>query len=231
MTSLRRALWALAAVGFVFGLAVLALILTNDLLELRGAWAVGELVVGWSFIGVGLFAWGRRPDNRVGMLMTATGFVWFVSSLSLSDLPLVFTLGSVLGTVFFAVAIHMLLAFPSGRLQSPTERWIVGAAYTLTTICVYPLWLFADPESLDCDDCPENVLLVHDNETLVNTIGTIGNLGGVVLVGAMLVVLVQRWRRATAAQRRFLVPVYSAGIALAILLIVTVVFQTLGGRG
>ena len=231
MTSLRRALWALAAVGFVFGLAVLALILTNDLLELRGAWAVGELVVGWSFIGVGLFAWGRRPDNRVGMLMTATGFVWFVSSLALSDLPLVFTLGSVLGTVFFAVAIHMLLAFPSGRLQSPAERWIVGAAYTLTTICVYPLWLFADPESLDCDDCPDNVLLVHDNETLVNTIGTIGNLGGVVLVGAMLVVLVQRWRRATAAQRRFLVPVYSAGIALAILLIVTVVFQTLGGRG
>jgi signal transduction histidine kinase len=231
MTSLRRALWALAAVGFAFGLAVLALILTNGLLELRGAWAAGSLLVGWSFIGVGLFAWGRRPDNRVGMLMAATGFVWLVSSAGISDLPLVFTIGNVLGAVFFAVAIHMLLAFPTGRLQSRAERWIVGAAYVLTTIIVFPLWLFADPESLDCDDCPDNVLLVDDNETLVDTLGSILNLAGAILIGAMMVVLVRRWRSTPPAQRRFLVPVYSAGIALAILLIVTVVFQALGGQG
>jgi signal transduction histidine kinase len=231
MTSLRRALWALAAVGFAFGLAVLALILTNGLLELRGAWAAGSLLVGWSFIGVGLFAWGRRPDNRVGMLMAATGFVWLVSSAAISDLPLVFTLGNVLGSVFFAVAVHLLLAFPTGRLESRADRWIVGAAYVLTTIVVFPLWLFADPESLDCDDCPDNVLLVDDNETVVNTFGSIVNLAGIVLIGAMMVVLVLRWRSAPPAQRRFLVPVYSAGIALAILLIVTIVFRTVGGQG
>jgi signal transduction histidine kinase len=231
MTSPRRALWALAAVGFAFGLAVLALILTNGLLELRGAWAAGSLLVGWSFIGVGLFAWGRRPDNRVGMLMAAAGFVWLVNSAGLSDLPLVFTLGTVLGTVFFAVAIHMLLAFPTGRLQSRAERWIVGAAYVLTTIVVFPLWLFADAESLDCDECPDNVLLVDGNETLVNTLGSILNLAGAVLIGGMLVLLVRRWRSAPATQRLFLVPVYSAGIALAILLIVTVVFQAIGGHG
>jgi signal transduction histidine kinase len=230
MTSLRRALWALAAAGFVFGLAVLALILTNDLLALRGAWAAGALVVGWSFIGVGLFAWGRRPDNRVGMLMAATGFVWLVSCTALSDLPLVYTLGSVLGTAFFAVAVHLLLAFPSGRLPSPTERWIVGAAYVVTTICVVPLWLFADPESLDCNDCPDNVLLIEDNEGLVDLLGSLINLAGAVLIGAMMVVLVRRWRQAPRAQRQFLVPVYSAGIALAILLIVSVLFQALAGH-
>ena len=230
MTSLRRALWALAAVGVAFGLAVLALILTNDMLEARGAWAAGALVVGWSFIGVGLFAWGRRPDNRVGMLMTAAGFVWLVNCSALSDLPLVYTLGSLLGTSFFAVAIHLLLAFPSGRLPSPTERWIVGSAYVLTTIGVIPLWLFADAESLDCDDCPENVFLIDPNEQLVDLVGSAVNLGGAVLIGAMLVVLVRRWREAPRAQRQLLVPVYSAGIALAILLIVTVVFQALAGH-
>jgi signal transduction histidine kinase len=230
MTSLRRALWALAAVGFAFGLAVLALILTNDMLELRGAWAAGALVVGWSFIGVGLFAWGRRPDNRVGMLMAAAGFVWLLNSTALSDLPLVYTLGSVLGTAFFAVAVHLLLAFPSGRLPSRTERWIVGAAYVLTTICVVPLWLFAGPESLDCSDCPENVLLIDDNEALVNVLGSSINLAGAVLIGTMMVLLVRRWRQAPRAQRQFLVPVYAAGIALAILLIVTVVFQAIAGH-
>jgi signal transduction histidine kinase len=231
MTSLRRALWALAAVGFGFGLAVLALILTNNLMELRGAWAAGVLVVGWSFIGVGLFAWQRRPDNRVGMLMTATGFVWLVSCMALSDLPLVFSIGSVLGSAFFAVAVHLLLAFPSGRLPSRTDRRIVGAAYALTTIGILPLWLFADPdESLDCDECPDNVLLIEDNEALVDFLGSAINLAGAVLIGAMMVLLVRRWRQAPRAQRQFLVPVYSAGIALAILLIVTVVFQAVAGR-
>ena len=36
------------------------------------------LFIGWSFIGVGLFAWWRRPDNRFGVLMTAVGFAFFL---------------------------------------------------------------------------------------------------------------------------------------------------------
>jgi signal transduction histidine kinase len=228
VTSLRRALWALAAVGFAFGLAVLALILTSDMADPPAAWAAAALVVGWSYIGVGLFAWGRRPDNRVGMLMAGTGFAWLVAGAGFSDLPLVFTLGNVLGSVFFAVAVHLLLAFPSGRLQSRAERWIVGSTYFLTTVAVFPLWFFADPQSLDCSDCPDNVLLVHDNETLVNVIGTILNLVGAALVAAMVVVLVRRWLEATPSQRRFLVPVYSAGVAVAIVLIVSVVLNAGG---
>ena len=229
MTSLRRALWALAAVGVAFGLAVAALLtFAAETLEPAWAWGAAALIVGWSYIGVGLFAWGRRPDNRLGMLMAGTGFAWLASISALSDLPLVFTFGNLLGSVFFAVAVHLLLAFPSGRLQSRAERWIVGSAYFLTTAAVFPLWLFADPQSLDCDDCPDNVLLVHDNETLVTVIGAILNLMGAALIAAMVVVLVRRWLRATASQRRFLVPVYSAGVALAIVLIVSVLLNAGG---
>jgi signal transduction histidine kinase len=228
VTSLRRALWALAAAGIAFGLVVFALILTSDVAEPQEAWGVAGLVIGWSYIGVGLFAWGRRPDNRVGMLMAATGFVWFFAGASLSDIPLVFTIGNIVGTVYFAVAIHLLLAFPSGNLQSRGERWIVGGAYLLTTVCNVPLWLFADPQSLDCDDCPENVLLIYDSETVVTVVATVLNLFGAGLIGAMGVVLVRRWRRATPPQRRFLVPVYSASVALALLLMATVVLEAGG---
>ena len=77
---MRRALWALAAAGVVLGLAVLALILTSDMVDTPGAWGAGALITGWGFIGVGLYAWGRRPDNRVGMLMAATGFAWLVAA-------------------------------------------------------------------------------------------------------------------------------------------------------
>jgi signal transduction histidine kinase len=226
--SLRLALWALAALGVGFGLAMLALIATSDTIDPPGAWAAGTLLIGWSFIGVGLFAWGRRPDNPIGVLMTATGFVWFVASGGYTDVPLVFTLGNLLGSVFFAVAIHLLLAFPSGRLPTRTERRIVAAAYLLTTVCVFPLYLFADPHSLGCSGCPDNVLLVDDNKTLVTTLGAVVNVVGAIVVGATLVVLVRRWRGATPAQRRLLVPVYSAGVAVAILLIVTVLFAASG---
>ena len=160
MTSLRRALWALAGVGVGFGGAVFALILTSDTVDPPGAWAASTLVIGGGFIGVGLFAWGRRPDNRVGMLMAATGFAWLVSASGFSDLPLVFTIGNLLGAVFFAAAIHLLLAFPSGVLQSRAERTIVAASYLLTALGPVPLWLFAGPQALDCASCPDNVLLI-----------------------------------------------------------------------
>jgi signal transduction histidine kinase len=195
-----------------------------------GVWAAGALLAGWGFIGVGLYAWGRRPDNRVGMLMAATGFAWLVAASGFSDLPLVFTIGQVFGAVFFAVVIHLLLAFPSGRLQSIAERRIVGASYLLTTVGVLPLWLFADPEQLDCGNCPNNVILLEGKESLVTVLGTILNVIGALLVAAVLVVLAKRWRRATPAQRRFLVPVYSAGAAVLLLLIVLVSLQAGGLR-
>ncbi|HEV2874440.1 MAG TPA: histidine kinase [Thermoleophilaceae bacterium] len=228
MTSLGRALWALAGAGFVMGLATLALILTNDELDYAGLWAAGGLVVGWSFIGVGLFAWRRRPDNRVGMLMAGTGFAWLAAGAGLSDLPLPFTIGQVIGPLYFAVVIHLLLAFPSGRLQGRFERRLVAGAYLLTTVAVVPLWFFADPADLDCPECPENLLLVESNETLVTTIGAILNLVGAAAVAGVLFILVRRWRSATPGQRRLLVPVYSAGVAIAIWLIGVVVLQAGG---
>jgi signal transduction histidine kinase len=228
MTSLGRALWALGTAGVVMGLAVLAFLLANEDIEAPGAWGAGALVVGWGFIGVGLFAWARRPDNRVGMLMAATGFAWFLAAAGYSDVPLVFSIGAVLGSVFFVVTMHLLLAFPSGSLQSRFERRLVGFGYALTTVLLVPVWLFADPQQLDCDDCPENVFLVHANESLVTTLTAILNVVGVAVVCAVLVILVRRWRKATAAQRRFLVPVYSAGAAVIVLLVVTVALQAGG---
>ncbi|MGH2764283.1 MAG: histidine kinase [Thermoleophilaceae bacterium] len=228
MSSLRRALWALAAAGVVMGLIVFELILTNDRLDVPGAWATGALVIGWGFVGVGLFAWSRRPENRTGMLMVATGFAWLVASIGYSDLPLLFTLGQVLGSLYLAVVMHLLLAFPTGKLQSRMEERLVQAGYVLTTVVVFPLWLFADPAELDCADCPDNVLLVSADKTLVETLGGLVNLIATLLVGTVLVILVRRWRRATASQRRLLVPVYSAGVAVIIMLIATVILQTGG---
>jgi signal transduction histidine kinase len=228
MIGLRRALWGLAAAGAVLGLAVFALTLSNEDLDVRGGWAVAALVVGWGFIGVGLFAWRRRPDNRIGALMTATGFAWFVSAAGFSDLALVFTIGQVFGAVFLVVAIQLLLSFPTGRLQSRVEQRIVALLYVLATTGPFVLALFGDPAELDCEECPDNLLLIDGNESLFTTVGGILNVVAAFLIGAVLVILVRRKRRASASQRRFLVPVYSAGVALIIMLIVVVALQAGG---
>jgi hypothetical protein len=78
VTGLRRALGLVAIEGIVVGLVALAITLSSDHVDSPGLSAGLGLFVGWSWIGVGLFAWWRRPDNRFGVLMTAVGFAFFL---------------------------------------------------------------------------------------------------------------------------------------------------------
>ena len=54
----------LASAGLAVGLAYAAIVLSSGHVDDRGFAAGLGLLVGWSFIGTGLFAWWRRPANR-----------------------------------------------------------------------------------------------------------------------------------------------------------------------
>jgi signal transduction histidine kinase len=224
----RRALLGLAAAGVGFGLLDATLTATSDFILLPGLWVAMTLWLGWGFIGVGLFAWARRPDNRVGALMAATGFAWFLGALGFSDTPLLFTVGQMLGSVFFVAGVHLLLAFPTGRLRSSFDRRLVTVGYLLTTIGVLPLWLFAEPRDLGCDNCPHNVFLIQANSSVVDVYGLLINVVALVIIVVVAVSLVRRWRDATEAERRFVVPVYAAGVALMVAVFVSIGVQTTG---
>jgi signal transduction histidine kinase len=190
-------------------------------LPLRGLLAVLGLLVGWGFVGAGLFAWSRDPGNRVGMLMAATGFAWLLSLVGASDIPLLFTFGEVIGSLYFATAAHMLLAAPDGRLHSLFERRLVAAIYGLALL-VFPLFLFTDPErAFDCTNCPDNVLLIRSNETLVDVFGAALDASALALVVVVLVILIGRYRHAVGPERRLYGPLYLAGIALMVALMAT----------
>jgi hypothetical protein len=133
MIGLRRALLALAAAGFALGV-VLALVLASSRhAKHAGLEATLALIIGWGFIGAGLYAWWRRPRNNFGPLMTLTGFLFFVSELAASNDPVVYTLATLWGNMFLAVVVHMLLAMPSGHLRTSGERAFVWAAYAFGT--------------------------------------------------------------------------------------------------
>jgi signal transduction histidine kinase len=198
-------------------------------MELRGAVATLGIVIGWGFIGTGLFAWARRPDNSLGSLMVATGFAWFLAGLSGSDLSILFTIGLLFGSLYVVTTVHTLLAAPSGTLD-PGDRRVVTAAYLLVTVGVLPLQAFYDP-SHDCKNCPDNALLITDSQTAVDIIGTVINLLGVILLALVLRSLIRRWRRATRAERRLYTPMYAAGIALMVALIGQLALQAGGSEG
>ena len=181
------------------------------------------LTLGWAFIGAGLYAWWRRPENRVGALMTLVGFVWFLGALTSADAAWAFTLGLALSSLWIAALVHMLVAFPTGRVAPGLERNVVRLGWIAAAI-VSPLSLlvFEDP---DCDDCPDNVLLVWSNDTAATVLEAVGVLVLVVVLGALVVVLIRRWRSFGPVQRRALSPVLWTGTAVAVVALLIVLAQ------
>ena len=86
-------------------------------------------LVGGSFAACGLLAWRRRPDSRSGLLMVATGFLFFVAPL-LGQLE--GELASTLWVLFvdywiFPFVTLILTLLTSGRLQTRFDRLLVAS--------------------------------------------------------------------------------------------------------
>jgi signal transduction histidine kinase len=233
MTPLRRALLGLGVAGVVMSIPVAAITATSDHTNLRGLIAVLGLVVAWSFLFTGLYAWDQRPDNLTGPLMVALAFSWMVGGLSASDLPGLWVAGSLLNGLPFAILIHLLFAFPSGRLQGRADRVFVGLAYFLTTVMPPIGVVFLDPaEAHDCDGCPANPLLIWDDQDIFAALQTFQSTLGAIVLGALVWSLIQRYRKAAddPDERVRNAPVWWAGGAT-LLLVIAVLATNVGPEG
>jgi signal transduction histidine kinase len=225
---LRRALWALGALGVIAGAALIPLGATSGHLELRGLWIALALLAGWGFIGAGLLVWYQRPENGLGGLMVATGFAWFLASLTLSDVSLVFTIGSALSVVFYAPLVHLLLSFPDGNLHSRLERIGVAVTYFIAIVPFPLLMMVVDFTDIACAECPANAFLVERNDALADAGIALLNLAGAALSVLVIVLLWRRWRAATAPQRRTLRGVLLPGLVVMALLAVSTTMDAAG---
>ena len=215
---LGRALLTLAVAGLVLGAIVVVALATSGHAELRGWEAVVAIAIGWGFIGAGLFAWWRRPANNFGPLMTATGFLFFVSELAASDNSLVFTVATLAGNLFLAVVVHMLLAMPSGRLRTRSEHALVVAAYVFASPLSRVYALLADPQDFGCAGCPESALLLTNDPDLAHDVDTVINGFAFLVFGFTLALMWRKWQRASRIERHALGPVMTMGaIAMAVI--------------
>jgi signal transduction histidine kinase len=207
----RRTLLGLALLSLACGLAYAAIVLSSDHVDDRGFEAGLGLLVGWSFMGTGVFAWWRRPGNRTGALMVAAGAAWFATGVSASDDDVLFTIGIALDGVFPAILGHLLLAFPTGRLQTRAERLVVTAGYVVVTVLQVPALLFEQPGE------PRNLLIVHGDQSLSDALDATQFVAALGVILASASIIVRRGRGAGEAQRRALAPVlWTGGVAFSV---------------
>jgi len=206
MTAARARAVVIAALAAGGGLV--ALVLASDHQEAQAVWAIFGPAVGWSFVGTGLYAWRRRPESRIGLLMTLLGFAWFLSILETANSPLVYTIALATGGLWGSVFLHLGVSFPSGRLAARRDRAIVIAGYVIFPGALVPALFFAGPRELGCDACPTNLLLVERDADLA---GVALAFGALLYVGLFLVVLarsIRHWRGSSPLERLQLTPVY-----------------------
>lgn len=165
------------------------------------------LLVGWSRIGSGVVGWRVRPDNRLGPAMVFTGFAWFASFLTDAHQPLLFTVGTAVQAFYLVGFGYLILSFPSGRLNTLTERMVIWSAIALAAVVQLAALWFSDSKAVLCDGCPRNVLEIVRNDALANGFAQLTRVGGAVLALVAFALLVNRWRAASLPLRRNVAPV------------------------
>ena len=215
---------ALAAGG-----AALALIAASNHDEQPLVTGFLGLLAGWSFIGSGLVARARAPQNAVGRLMVGLGFAWFAGALSEANGSIPYTIGLAVGSFWAAILVHLLLAYPSGTLPGRTERVTVRTGYVLAGLGPLVTLLFDPKPQSDCH-CPANAALVTHSHVLTTALNLIVDTGAVLVLGALVLLLARRWYTATAAVRRVLAPVLLSGLVASTLLIADVVVGAVSQR-
>jgi signal transduction histidine kinase len=212
-TPLRRALGALGLAGALLGVITFVVVVTSDAPAAPLLEACLTILIGWSFIGTGLYAWDRRPSNLVGPLMVCVGFAWFLSELKVSDLPLPAAVGFLCNSLAISFLIHLLIIFPSGRARERIDRFFIAYAYFAGgLVAAFPVLFYNPASDPDCHHCTSsNPLLIHDNLDLVNGIFTTLSAVSIPIVVALVVHLVRRAKGAAEDERRSQAPVWWAG--------------------
>ena len=174
----------------------------RDLITISGP------VIGAACIGTGVLAWVRRPENRFGALMVAVGFSYCLSALIVTTESWTFIAGLAVIALPYAILFHILLAFPSGRLETRGNRALAAAAYLVATVGWWICMLFQDTTR---QGVPANPLMVSDEPELFSTLARFRLAVVAALIALLGAVLTRRWAGSTPTQRRALAPVYLSG--------------------
>ena len=160
-----------------------------------------HLAIGLTYLYGGLAIWGHEPENRTGRLMTLVGLTWFIGTLDESGIPILNQVALALEDTPTVILLALVLAYPSGRLETTVDRVAVATlaigATALNVLYSTSLPLIADKSS--------------------------GLYGGLALATLTAVVVIRRWLIAPRRSRRELSPVLVAGLVFVAGLVINII--------
>lgn len=181
--------------------------------------AATAVIAGLALVVAAVVTSFARPAGRIGDVALLAGFVWFAPFWAgwKGGPPLVLTLGTLAAGFALPLLVHLVLAFPSGRLRSKGARALVAAVYLEAALSAVGRALFRDPFfDLNCwDNCTANVFLVRSLPRVAHWIQDADLWFAAAAAAALATVCVWRLAVASAAARRTLSPVLAGGFALA----------------
>ncbi len=163
--------------------------------------ALLHLAIGLTYLYGGLAIWNHEPANRTGRLMTLVGLTWFIGTLNAVEFGPVRELALAFEDTPTILLVALVLAYPSGRLESRVDR----AAVLIIAIGATAL----------------NILFSTSLPLLADKSN--GLYGGLALATMTAVVVVRRWIVAPRRSRRDLLPVLIAGAVFSAALIINLV--------
>jgi signal transduction histidine kinase len=183
--------------------------------------AVRAALVSWvvlTYVIGGVVAWWRRP-GRFGPLLITAGFTMFVSSLSMANVAVPFTIGIAFDLVPAVLFMHAFLAFPTGYLHSRAERVLIAIGY-VTCFAVQLLTMalggFGDGNLLEVVSMPRLAERIARGQLYV--------VSAIVVVGVGFLIWGRGPRRLMRAPIRLLVNAFAASL-------LTIAFLFAAGAG
>ena len=211
MRLVRLALWPFGALWVAYVATVLA--------DTGNPWSyvAALLGIGAAFISLGLVTWARLPENRVGPLLVAIGFAWLVLPLRYSRDSLPWTLALALPGLHQALLVHLIFAYPTGRVRSRLERWLVGVVYAVSVLGSLVVAMFQrDAPSLGYGG-PGNLVLLSTDVDAWRLLREVLSYAQLALAVLILLAVARRFALASPPARRRFAPVLLGGIVAALL--------------
>jgi signal transduction histidine kinase len=146
-------------------------------------------------------------------LLIATGLAWYVGTAAASAVPAIDRVTYAFQGYYDALLAWLVLAWPSGLLRWTSSRIVIAAFLAILAMrSVARLILFHSTLELDVGDAAAVDRYIADT-TIRDQLDGLARLGIGLVAIAVVVLIVARWRSASAAGRRIVGPILVGGLA------------------
>jgi hypothetical protein len=185
---------------------ILYVVVIGVLLGIAGVWTavvhqpsywlvMRYVAVGLVYLGIGWWL-STKGFRRLGLVLAATGLVWFIPELGATDNAFLVGVGILFTDVYLATFAHAVLTYPNDPIRPRLGLWIVGAGYVLTLLGGTARALTYQPYRWESCECPHNGLALWHSLSVYNGVNDPYQIVGLILGIALIPLIAFKLRPA-----------------------------------